>query len=99
MEINEKINKLRWERGWSVYTLACESGLTPSTLESMLKRNSPPKIETLQAICDAFGITLSQFFLDDEHAEMLSAREKQLISLFRKLNTKKQQAIIDMLND
>ena len=47
-DIIEKIHKLRRQRNWSVYNLALEAGLTQSTLASMLKRNTPPKIETLE---------------------------------------------------
>ena len=75
MDINKKIMDLCYERGWSVYTLSNESILTQSTLSSMLQRGTPPKIETLQAICDAFGITLAQFFNEDESCEYLTEKE------------------------
>ena len=97
MDINKKIEKLRFQRGWSLYELAQEAGVTQSTLTSMLKRGNPPKIETLSCICDAFGITLSQFFMEDELVEVLSKNEKDLIESFRKLTPTKQQALIDLL--
>lgn len=53
----------------------------------------------LQRICEAFGITLSQFFLDDEQIDILTEREKKMISSFRKLNPEKQQALIDLIAD
>lgn len=97
MDINKKIEELRFQRGWSMYELAQEAGITQSTLTSMIKRGSPPKIDTLECICDAFGITLSQFFMEDEQMEILNKSEKELVSLFRKLQEKKQQALIDLL--
>lgn len=97
MEINKKIITLCNERGWSIYTLSLEAGVTQSTLNSMFQRGNPPKIETLQCICNAFGITLSQFFLNDEQIEILSPKEKELVCSFRKLTNKKQQALIDLL--
>ena len=75
-DIIEKIHKLRRQRNWSVYNLALEAGLTQSTLASMLKRNTPPKIETLENICDAFGLTLSQFFACDETPNISAALKK-----------------------
>ena len=54
MDINKKIEKLRFERGWSMYELAQEAGITQSTLTSMIKRGNPPKIETLECIGEAF---------------------------------------------
>ena len=72
MDINKKIQSLCFERGWSIYELAQESGLTQSTITSMFNRGNPPKIDTLIMICDAFGITLSQFFMEDENIGVLS---------------------------
>ena len=62
MEVLEKIEILRKEKGWSINYLAMESGLTQSTLNNLYSRNTEPKISTLRAICGAFGITLSDFF-------------------------------------
>ena len=75
MDINKRIDELRFERGWSMYELAQETGLTQSTLSSIMKRGNPPKIETLQCICEAFGLTLAQFFLEDECSEILTQQE------------------------
>ena len=97
MDINKKIENLRFQRDWSMYELAQEAGITQSTLTSMMKRGNPPKIDTLECICEAFGITLAQFFMEDEQLEALSKNEKELISLFRKISTVKQQALIDLL--
>ena len=97
MDINKKIEKLRFERGWSMYELAQEAGITQSTLTSMIKRGNPPKIDTLENICEAFGITLAQFFMEDEQLEALSKGEKELITSYRKLSSNKQQALLELL--
>ena len=97
MDINKKIEKLRFQRGWSMYELAQEAGITQSTLSSMIKRGNPPKIDTLQSICEAFGITLAQFFTEDEELEALSKDEKELISCYRKIPESKQKALLDLL--
>lgn len=97
MDINKKIEKLRFQRGWSTYELAQEAGITQSTLTSMMKRGNAPKIDTLECICEAFGITLAQFFMEDEQLEILSKNEKELVSLFRKLSDVKQRALTELL--
>lgn len=97
MDINKKIEKLRFQRGWSMYELAQEAGITQSTLTSMMQRGTPPKIDTLTSICEAFGITLSQFFLEDEEMEILSQDEKLLVDRFRNLSEKKQKALLEFL--
>ena len=78
MEVLEKIEKLRKEKGWSINYLAMESGLTQSTLNNLYSRNTEPKISTLRAICGAFGITLSEFFKEEENEDELIRRVKTL---------------------
>lgn len=74
MEVLEKIDALRKEKGWSINYLAMESGLTQSTLNNLYARNTEPKISTLRAICGAFGITLSDFFKEEQHEDELLRR-------------------------
>lgn len=56
-------------RGWTAYRLASEAGLTESTIQKLFRRNGIPTLPTLEAVCSAFGITLSQFFADDDMVE------------------------------
>ena len=78
MEVLEKIERLRKEKGWSINYLAMESGLTQSTLNNLYSRNTEPKISTLRAICGAFGISLSDFFKQEEGEDELIRRIKSL---------------------
>ena len=73
-EINRRIRKLCEARSWTVYRLAKESGITYSTLSTMLNQDNLPTFPTLEKICGGFGITLCQFFGDD--AEFFTAEEK-----------------------
>lgn len=97
MDIIEKIEKLRKEKGWSVNFLANEAMLTQSTIQTMLKRNTPPKIEILESICTALDITLSEFFAEDGKPTILSEDEIELITLYRKLPKSKRQHLKDFL--
>lgn len=99
MNIVEKIEKLRESRKWTVYKLSVESGVSQSTLATIQQRNTPPKIEILQDLCDAFGITLAQFFLEDEEVEILSEKEKELLSAYRKLPESKQKALLNLIKN
>ena len=98
MDVNKKIEELRFQRGWSMYELAQQAGITQSTLSSMIKRGNAPKIDTLYFICEAFGITLAQFFMDDGELEILTDDEKRLMSLYRRLPEAKRRALLDLLN-
>ena len=95
--INKKILKLCEERGWSNYELAIRADIPQTTVNSAINRDAAPKIDTLQRICDAFGITLSQFFQGDEQIEYLSTDEKELIRVYRLATPKKKKALLDLL--
>ena len=97
ISINKKILSLCDARNWSTYELALRADITHSTLNSALNRDSAPKIDTLQRICDAFGITLAQFFMENEQLEVLSGDEKELITLYRNLPTEKRDALLSLL--
>ena len=96
--INKKIVEMYESRGWTLYTLAEKADVPYSSLNSSINRNTPPKIDTLERICEAFGVTLAQFFIDDEDLEVLNKKEKELIALFRKMPEEKQQALLELLN-
>ena len=70
MDVLERLRHLMDERGWTVYRVACESGLSEKTVYNIYSRNTMPSIPTLEAICNAFGITLAQFFADGKLIEM-----------------------------
>lgn len=78
MDILEKIDVLRKERGWSINYLAMEAGLTQSTVNNLYSRKTEPKLSTLRAICGAFGISLAEFFKEDSEDDELIRRVKAL---------------------
>lgn len=90
MDVLARITALRTGRNWSEYQLAERSGLTQSTISSWYRKNMMPSIPSLERICDAFDITLSQFFLeDDRQTVLLSEQQIRLINTTNKL-TKEQ---------
>ena len=100
MDIIERIKELRDARGWSTNQLALEAELTQSTVSTLLtKPNSLPSLDTLMRLCNAFGITLAQFFMEDEQSEFVSTQEKLLIEQYRKLPEKKKKAVLALLED
>ena len=93
-DIIERIMNLCEARSWTLYRLAKESGITYSTLCTMLHKTTSPSISTLTKICNGFGITLSQFFdLENEYA-FLTNSEKAYLEKWRSL-TKENQLVIE----
>ena len=94
MTILEKIDALRKERGWSVNYLAMEAMLTQSTLNNLYMRNAEPKLSTLRAICNAFGITLSEFFADQEP---VPADDGEILRAVARLSSAQKAALLSFL--
>ena len=96
MDALERLTRLMNERGWSVYRLAKNCGLSESTLANVFKRNTVPTITTLERICDGFGITLSQFFAEGEMVE-LTPELKELFDNWVNLTAEQKKAANQML--
>lgn len=61
--VAKRILQLCDERNIAVNTLANISGVSPSTVYSMLNEKSQnPGVVSLQKLCDGLNITLRQFF-------------------------------------
>ena len=99
MDIIKKLNELRLERDLSVYRLAELSGINQSTLANTFSRGTVPSIQHLEMICNTLGITLSQFFAEDDAQLSLSLREKALVEDYRRLPPSIQRSISAFLND
>ena len=50
MDVLDRLRRLMYERDWTEYRLAKESGLSQSTISNMFYRNTIPSIPTLEII-------------------------------------------------
>lgn len=87
----------RTQKGWSEYQLSVESELTQSTISSWYRKNMLPSIPSLEKICNAFGITLSQFFAEDEQFT-LTDTQNQLIEASGHLTEEQLRSLITFLS-
>lgn len=93
MDVMKRIDFFMKERGWSDYRLSVESGLSSSTIANLRRRNTIPSIPTLEAICSAFGITLSQFFNEDISVVPLNSEQQKLFNLWITLTDRQKQLL------
>lgn len=96
MDTHERLRQLLKERGWTEYRLSKNCGLSESTIANIFRRNTVPSIATLETICDGFGITMSQFFAEDEMVE-LSPDLKELFECWLCLTPNQKAAALQML--
>lgn len=97
MDVLERLRKLLQERGWSEYRLAQVSGLNEFTTSNIYRRNTLPTIPTLEAICKAFGITLSQFFAESDMVEM-APDVKELLDAWGSLTPEQKCIVLQVAN-
>ena len=71
MNITNKIQKLRIEKGWTVSKLARETNIPIISLRTMLNRQEPNNynIKNLIKIADALGVTVSYLTLEENESE------------------------------
>lgn len=96
-DILSTITEYRQNKGWTEYQLAEQSGLPQSTISSWYRKNMIPTLPSLEKICMAFGITLSQLFAEDDDPVTLTASQKELLMRWSRLDEKQQAVLFDLL--
>ena len=99
MDILRKITEMRLEKGWTEYELTERAEHTQSTISSWYRKNLIPSIPSLEHICNAFGISLSQFFLENEcFSERLTEEQMDVIKRWNRLTKELQKKLANFLN-
>lgn len=97
-DILSVISDYRTVRGWTEYQLAERSGLPQSTISSWYRKNMVPSIPSLEKICMAFGITLSELFAEGDTPVALTESQRMLLERWSKLNTEQQSVLFALLD-
>ena len=96
MDVVERLRRYLEQSGMTEYRLAKKSGLAGSTIQNIFQRNSVPSIATREAICEVFGITLSQFFAETEMVE-ITPELKEVFDSWAILTPAKKEAALVVL--
>lgn len=87
---------MRTERGWSTNRLSIRSGVSQSTLSSIEAGKGNPNLDSIERLCKAFDMTLSEFFAEEDTelpmfvkrlinaAEGMTSRQIEFLSEFLK---------------
>ncbi len=97
-DILSTIAAYRQARGWTEYQLSERSGLPQSTISSWYRKNMVPTVPSLEKICDAFGITLSQLFAGDDTPITLTAKQKEILQRWDRLSEEQQEVIFQLID-
>lgn len=96
MDYLRRLLELQNQRGWTDYRIAKEAGLSPNTVSNIYRRNNVPSLPTLEALCKAFGITMAQFFAENDMVE-LSPEQRQLFDKWSALTEEQKAAMWQVL--
>ena len=94
--IADKITSLCEKRDISKYRLSQLSGISQSSLGRIMAQENLPSLITLEKICTALGVTLSQFF-QEGNSENLTEEQKEVLKIWNDLSTNEQETVMFFL--
>jgi transcriptional regulator with XRE-family HTH domain len=95
--VGERIKFLRTLHGYTLKELAQLSGVHRGNIIRYEKDRRSPTVETLQKLCNVFGISLSEFFEDD--SKRFSLDVLQIVDYLEDLSPETRRHLIQFLRD
>ena len=92
--IGPRIKELCEQQKVTKYRLSQLTGLTQTVLANIIRKKSIPTIQTLDKICMALHISLSQFFAQDEKMVLLSPEQRELIDIWNGLDAESRSQLM-----
>ena len=89
MNVGARIKELRIKSGYSQNALAEKAGVSQTHLRRIELEQADVTVGYLQLICDALGISISDFFFSEQ--------EDELSSVISRLTPKQKGLLIDFL--
>jgi transcriptional regulator with XRE-family HTH domain len=95
--VRQKISTLREKRGWTEWQLGEESGISQSTISAWYAKKRAPNISSLSKVCDAFGITICQFFSDEGMGAALTEEQNELFEIWITLIKPQRKKLLEFI--
>ena len=81
----------------SRYRLSQLTGMSQTALGKIVSKESIPTIPTIEKICDAFGITLAQFFAEDGGRLNLTEDQNEILEIWDNLESKEREILMTFI--
>ena len=98
----DTITSYREAQNWSIYDLASEAGIKPTTISSWYRKNIMPTLPTLEKLCDAFNVSVSEFFSVVESAErepiVLTHEQATMLEKWSALRPEQRDLIVQLID-
>lgn len=98
MELGEKLKYFRESKKMSIYRLALEADISQGHLSDLENGRSQPTISTLKRLLVPLGITLAEFFNEDNEISILTEKEKELVALYRTMPNDRAEVFMQLGN-
>ena len=98
MDAIARIRELMTRRGWTIYRLSKESGITITTLINLFSRSKQPSLQTVEIICETMNISLAEFFAQDSAPGGFTEEQTKLFTLWDSLTEEQKDAMLELLH-
>ena len=92
-----RITELCEKRGYTKYRLSQLTEMSQTSLGNILNKKSIATVVTLERICDAFGITLAQFFAEDGGRLNLTEDQNEILEIWDNLESKEREILMTFI--
>ena len=97
MDAIARIKELMAQRGWTIYRLSQESGITITTIINLVSRSKQPALQTVEIICETMNISLAEFFTEDSAPDGMTEEQIKLFTLWDALTDEQREATLELL--
>jgi transcriptional regulator with XRE-family HTH domain len=98
MDIGSRLTKFREAKGLSKNKLAKSAGVTQGFISQVESGNRLPTLEVLNRICSALGISLSEFFADDQEPE-IPPDLRRILDTARRLTPRQRELLLEVMEE
>lgn len=95
--IYERVDKLRKEKQWTIYTLAKKATVSVSSIYRWRDKKSSPTLYLLECLAEALGVSITVILFDVEKVEFLTTEQKTILDKWNRLNDKRRNAILTVI--
>lgn len=103
-KIGERISNLRTTQGVSMNRLAKTAGVTQPFISGIEKGEKSPSIKVLLNICNALGVTLTEFFSGLEDSNLVASETgrppeyKRICTVARMLDNQELKIVLQLID-
>jgi transcriptional regulator with XRE-family HTH domain len=81
------------------YPVSKECGLDQSTISAWYHKGRKPSVDSLEKLCEGFGITMSRFFAAEDDQVTLTREQRELLRCWDALSKKQRVATLQLIKD